>query len=212
MRVNTTDGITVKNGETKVVTLERKKLMDIQKTPPKCVPLVSANPAYNPYHPLLTPKGSATREVKALPIKLGNSISCHQDQTCDIRYSKSFSISNSNSYSVSTGQTDTYSKVYGESITSDNTSSSTTIVSDMIERSSSFTNTTDDGGSDTSSAEDSLSNTFELQVGNSRTSTSEVNSNNSTTNDINAQINFEAEDNESLTEDERNEQLDRWGE
>jgi hypothetical protein len=195
--------------------VKRGKLSIIDSTTqnPSCLPLVSRNPGLNPYHPLLTPKNSATRKIKAFPYILYETArDCtNQLENCRITIERSITISNSVSYSISDGKSNTLTNTFGNNTSTGSSSSSTKDVSKMIDISSSFTQTDSNGITSAMSIQDSLAKTNELQSGNSKTLGTSRDASSGTTTDINGQTNWNNEINKSTTNEERIDKTDSWG-
>lgn len=181
---------------------------------PRCIPLQSQNIEANPYHPsLLSSPAANVRRGLGLPTLLAlNPISCPAESidSCTLVISKSISVSVTDSYSISFGGSQTYSKAIGKTATKGSSNSYTNSIGKTIERSFAHTDTqtneesladtvseaiqktheTSSGISITRGYETSETNTFSQDITKSNTVTNEISLSNTLSKDVTNSASF----------------------
>ncbi|KAJ3326926.1 hypothetical protein HDU76_012498 [Blyttiomyces sp. JEL0837] len=146
-----------------------ESLTDFIQQPPVCVPLMSANPLFNPYSELLTPADSATRALLAFPLYTSHTFGpCPKadvaNGACDVSVQDTVTITSSLSYSVSDGSTNSYTNSIGSTTTVGSSTEAMQSISDTLEKSNTFTHTDTQGGSQSSTWSQALTKTSESQT------------------------------------------------
>ena len=173
-----------------------KSIVDTTKVPPKCIPLISDDPKFNPYHPLLTPKNAATRKVKTFPFLLPDTaFSCPSDspRNCEHFIEKTISVKEGTSYSITDGIVFAMSSAIGNAISIGNIGSFIKEMSNVIESANSIQKAVTNGLINTESMTTSVKKVVELALANTLTNTNYKEKMNGVTDTSISQNNFNSD-------------------
>ncbi|KAJ3327992.1 hypothetical protein HDU76_010773, partial [Blyttiomyces sp. JEL0837] len=143
-------------------------LTDFIQQPPTCLPLLSSHPLFSPYNDILTPSGSSTRTLLAFPYYVNKSVTCPGSdvttQPCTVQLTDTITTTTSLSYSVSDGNSNSYTNSIGTTSTVGSTTEAMQSVSDTLEKSNTFTHTSSQGGSQSQTWSEAITKTSETQT------------------------------------------------